>query len=307
MTRIMERKSWVLAYFLAACVALQCGAVTCLAEVTEPASDGSMIIYSSQPLNEATTILGDRYGTPVTLEEPTWLWKDDALIRKTSPPFFFPGGLNPEHTPSLESAAQLLLDSYHAQNPDGTRFLGPRYRVETSSRGVHIMPVQVRNGNGDLIPATSILDVHVSVPAELRLASEHLRAVCKAIGVAAGIKLLCAGPFSTLDPYFAANGIIAPRNANSLPPEDKAQYSFVWGVSEVTGREAVWRLLDQSATTLSWRLFCEASPKIEDRFHLLDVSLMRARTKGEDGTVKIGPGPLKFDRLAKPPLPPKRQ
>jgi hypothetical protein len=286
---------------LAVCIApLLVGPICLQAQVSAPAPDGSLTIDSPRPLRNATAILGSRYGKPVTFEEPVWVWQGDLGVRNDSPRFFLPGGLSPEQTATMEAAAQKMLDAYYSQNNDVTRFRGARFRVEKSRLGLHIVPDQFHGVNGDLVPATSILDAHVTVPAAVRMASEHFEAICDAVKAATGVKL--DPPLRWMDSFYAANGIVTPRDAALLPASEKEQYSFLWGTSEVTAREALLRLLDGSATTLSWQMLCEHSAQPGDRFCVLNVSPLLTRVTGEDGKMQLGPGAVEFDRVVKPPV-----
>ena len=281
------------------------GAATLAAQkVTAPAPDGSLVIESPRPLHEATAILADRYGVPITLEEPKWLSNEDmkigTMIVGALPRFVLPGGLYPELTPTAEAATQMLIDAYNRQNRQGIRF-----RVEKSGWGVQVLPTQFHDANGNLAPASSVLDSTVDVPVGERMAYEHFGAICTAVSELAGIHLLRGGPWGPLggvDPLFAANGIIAPRDASSRPAEERRKYSFRWGSSGVTAREALSSLLGRSATTFRWALLCDPPAGGEPRFCTVNVLTLATRTMTSDGKLRPGSEPLDFDRAPKPPV-----
>jgi hypothetical protein len=171
--------------------------------------------------------------------------------------------------------------------------------------GLHIVPAQYHNARGQLVAAASLLDSHVAVPTALRAASGHFEAVCAAITDAAGTKVNLNAPW--LDMFFAANAVVPPRNAAELLPEqDRARYSFVWGVPEMPAREALLSLLDSSATTLRWSLLCHPSAKPGDRFCVLNLGPVQVR--GTDASGKSTVESLTYDRQVKPsqgaPIPP---
>jgi hypothetical protein len=269
--------------------------------VSAPAPDGSVVIESGRPLDEATRILADRYGVPITYEDPKWQWNEDLIIGKwitgDLPKFILPGGLYPEKTPTAESAAQKMVEADNSQNRQGLRF-----RVQKSRRGLHILPSQFHSASGDLVPATSILDVSVNVPAAERMASEHLRAICDAVGRITGVRLLIGAPLGGLDSLFAANGVIAPRDVILRPPEERKMYSFLWGSSGSNARDAISALLEGSATTLRWFLRCDPALMGDPRFCVLNLRPLMKRVTTEDGKLRPGSNWMVFDRAAKPPV-----
>jgi hypothetical protein len=189
-------------------------------------------------------------------EDPKWQWNEwngDLLagrwIAGELPKFILAGGLYPEETPAAESAAQETVKAYNSQNNPSIRF-----RVQKSRLALHVVPSQFHSASGDLAPPTSILDAPVTVPAAVRMASEHLKAICDVVSRVTGVTLLTSAPLGGLDPLFAANGIIGSGDANSLGVEERKMYSFHWGSSGTNAREAISALLDQSATTLRWAM-----------------------------------------------------
>jgi hypothetical protein len=272
------------------------GPVRLCAQESVSMPDGSLRIESPRPLSVATEFLGDLYGKPVTFEEPVWMWDGDMKAKGEVPSWFLPGWLLPDQTASMEQTVQEVLDVIHGQNAEG-----PRFKIEKFRLGLHILPAEYHNMKGMLVPAKSILDAYVNVPAGMRMASEHLRAICESVKAATGVKL--DPPFTALDYFYAANGLKPPRNASiMLEAKEKEQYSFVWGISGVTAREAVLSLFERSATTFSWWMLCDPpifGPKLWGC--ALNVSPLHVRVTGEDGTVRIGSGYALFDRTAPPP------
>jgi hypothetical protein len=134
------------------------------------------------------------------------------------------------------------------------------------------------------------------------MASEHLKAICDAVGRITGVRLLSGAPLGGLDSVFAANGIIAPRNVFLRSPEERKLYSFLWGSSGGNARDAISALLEGSATTLRWFLRCDPALMGDPRFCVLNLRPLMKRVTTEDGKLRPGSESLIFDRVAKPPV-----
>jgi hypothetical protein len=213
------------------------------------------------PLVNAADLLERIYATPVTYESPQPLWEGAVDFYRTrnmpdgtrgawprQHSLIMPDGVNPEAVPVLTLAiVQKVVDAYNQQNPDQ-----PRFRVLESRLGFHIVPSQVHDVSGKLVPATNPLDTVISVPRASRTAFEHLNAILDAVKAASGIPLIY--PDRHFNNYYAANSYIV-RN---LPPTDaeRPYMLFEWGVSDVSARDALISLMDGSSSTMSWRLSC---------------------------------------------------
>lgn len=278
-------------------------APACLEAQVAPDDEANEII-SPSPLHKAAVLLEERYGKPVTFEEPVWQWRGDVTVRgrdENAPMaqwlkerrFLMPDWLTPERTPHLDVAVLgRMLDAYHAQNEDGARF-----KVLESRLGLHIVPTQSHNAEGQLVPASSLLDFRISVPTALRMASGHFKALRAAITAASGTQVQDGSQW--LDVAYAANGITPPRGAaETLPEQEKERYCFSWGVSDVSAREALLLLIDQSATTLVWQLLCQPSAKAADRFCVLNLTPLVTQQIGPDG--RVARKPVYFDRRVAP-------
>ena len=162
-------------------------------------------------------MLESAYSRPVTYEEPVLSWPGDLEanpnIRSAKPElaltpkrrsFQLPFRLGGADAPGLDAAlVGRILDAYHAQND------GPRFRVASSSYGLHIVPALANDAGGRLMPVASLLDTIITVPAARRSPSGHLHALCDAVSAASGTKMLC-GPSMEFNPHFAHSGTICP-------------------------------------------------------------------------------------------------
>ncbi len=259
----------------------------------------------------AADVVGGRYAVAVTCEDPILLRRDAMALtgthperamsyRKVEQAFVVPEELSPGITPKLSSASLVkLLDAYYRANPDG-----PRYRILESSYGFHLVPESVRDERGQLVRATTVLDAIITVPREVRTPSDHLQAIGEAVTRASGFKLDASGSM-TADLLYAANGVVPTKmtliRAYSGDEAVKLPYSFPWGVSGVSGREALLSFLDKSATTLTWRLHCNPHPEPAKSLCWLWTEALVATVTGPDGTPERKT--LSYDRCVTcPPL-----
>ncbi|HEX3748731.1 MAG TPA: hypothetical protein VHW09_32620 [Bryobacteraceae bacterium] len=243
----------------------------------------------ARPLEEVRLFLENQYAKPVTYEDPVWRWAGDSVARGSEPdgPFGrwlwdrhldLPRGVTREENSGLTATLlQRILDAYRQQNPGDTRF-----QVVQSSLGLHIIPAFAHDENGSLVKASSLLDTTITVPLAARMPSEHLRALCQAVGGAAGAKVDLSAKW--VDRFFAPNRAV-PRYeaARLLTAEEKERYSFRWGASGVPAREALIGLIDSSNTTLTWALLCQPSLKPQNRSCTLNVAPLQLTREGPDG------------------------
>jgi hypothetical protein len=189
-----------------------------------------------------------------------------------------PNGVTAQEVPKLDSnLVQRIIDAYHQQNTGDTRF-----KVVGSSLGLHILPAYVHDQNGRLVEASSLLDTKITVPSAARMPSRHFRAICEAVTRASGTRVDYGGQW--LDQFFAPNGRIPPRGAETLFTEkEKEPYPFQWGVSDVPAREALIGLIESSSTTLTWALLCGPSLRPEDRSCVLNLTAIQLTRADADG------------------------
>jgi hypothetical protein len=123
--------------------------------------------------------------------------------------------------------------------------------------GYHIVPLLVHDEHGTFVPASSLLDSQIYVVSKPRTAQEHLLALAAAITAATGTKLeVTAIPAKS-------NGF---NDAFGARPEP-----FAWGAASMVARDVLINLLDRSATSFSWRLYCQAASQADARFCVLDL------------------------------------
>jgi hypothetical protein len=197
------------------------------------------------------------YAKPVTFETPLLLWRGHMQSQGVRPDgmemltfvqhsFVVPENAGIFDAPALSvGLISKVVEAYHQSNPGY-----PRYRVWQSQMGFHIIPTDARDQAGELRPAQSILDAPIEVLVEKRTASEHAQALLDAVSRATRISTLVE---NSLDSFYAANGYMVRGQATDA---ERPYMLFEWGASEVSAREALIDLLQNSATTKSWALAC---------------------------------------------------
>jgi hypothetical protein len=220
--------------------------------------------------------------------------------------FHLPAGIGAAATPVLNAGlVTSILDSYHAENGDG-----PRFRVIATGYGLHIVPEQYSDANGNRIAVTPLLDTIVTVPRGKRTPGEHFLAITRALAAQSGTDVWENASDLGFDAHFAPNGVVcwhppAPGDEGTRipPPGGWAACSFEWGATGVSARDALISLFGQSATTMTWRLLCQPSVEPTSRFCVLNAGALLVNV-GDPSASPVR-RQLEYDRCTKcPPLPP---
>ncbi len=243
-----------------------CMVFVTLLQVQAQTSQQDVVIDSWRPLYEVTLLLEEKYGIPVTLEEPIWTGDPNGV-----PPheqgrrpvfqleggvrFVVPGSLLPEDRTAFSLATlNEILALYNGARIDPIRF-----EAVSSEWGFHVVPVSYAADDGRVVPVRSALDFPVQVETARRLASEHFSILCKQLEAATGMRILnWVG--GRLDGWFAAGGLNPPKVLPTLDEESREPYKFAWGVARTSARSALLDFLKLSATTLGWTVFCRERP-----------------------------------------------
>jgi hypothetical protein len=209
-------------------------------------------ITSSRPLADVANVLQARYELPIAYEDPIWEWDGDAEHRDVGADsgraglmawipvlreFRLPAELTEGRPLALNvDLLKRVVAEYNRQNPT------TRFRVVESKFGFHFVPETSHNTRGQVGPAVSALDTVIAVPEENRTAIAHFEAICDAVSHALGYPIEASAVGMSEDWY--AELFDAPGG------------TLTWGAKQMTAREALADLLDHSATSFSWRLFC---------------------------------------------------
>jgi len=218
--------------------------------------DANEELNSPRPLSDVADQLEDASGIPITYEDTIVSWRADleahdkgGKLFPKSHSFIVPFRLRDKSKHDLENGGLKTIIDIYNQGNGSTKFA-----TEKSNWGLHITPSKARNSSGEYVKAPSLLDTRINIPVDKRLPSEHFGEICKSITASTRIALDLNPAW--IDEYFAANGIRPPGN---IPAEHRDEFTISWGASELTAREAIISLLEQSSSTLTWRLYCDTA------------------------------------------------
>jgi len=248
-------------------------------------------IISPRPLLDVAVWLQRKYGKVITYEEamprysPGLVQEGSDASRKWS-----------LHRAPVRLDVSAILAGANAQNlPDiltavvaaaNTQIPTQHFILKSSKLGFHIIMDKERNQAGTVVDAEPLLDATVTVPTEERSVDKTFKALVGAITLASGVKI---------DANFGQSEAFS----GAEPP------TLTWGVESVPARDALISLLQQSATSLSWQLLCQASAQASDEFCALSTTyvLVLGKARCSDKTVLR---PLIYDRCKRCPtfLPP---
>ena len=266
----------------------------CLTLLSLVSLSGQEKIEAPRPLSVVADRLQEAWARPVTYEDPVWLWKGDLTTDKLGGKW--PSYPKPRPAEVPKSALANLNRSKDAafatQIVEATNRLsdGPTFQVRTSTFGIHIVPLASANDSGRVAPVVPLLDRSIAILEEYRTPYEHLKALCKAITVSTGMRVV------------TDTGAIGPRFDQLFYGEENPWSA--WGIPLKPARDALIDLLSNSATTFSWRFNCQPASSPEDRFCVLGlVPLMVTRTDAAGDRVQTM---IVFDRCERCPkrLPP---
>ena len=239
-----------------------------MAQQQHPARSSS-VVTSPRPLSDAAQRLQETHGKLVTYEEPVLSWRDEleavpghkGLMMPAMHSFVIPAESGPDT--DLASALENTIAAYHQQT------FGTRFQVLSSKLGYHIVPVQMRDANGQSVRAISALDQIVTVPTEARTALQHLIALGAAIS-------------STGTIHVSVSAV--PGSPRGFDRAFRAQPEvFQWGVYSTVARDALIDLLYQSATTFSWHLMCGAGAQASDHLCALNLRAIEVAVTDSQG------------------------
>ena len=155
-------------------------------------------VENPRPVAQAIEMLKEKYGWVITYEDPCYVHESEIAdvtlkVRKDldkykpgeAPKVIVPKGGALEFTYDVMSDTNLPADPamvvqklLDAQATSGT---GGRFRLETRGRIMHVIPAEIKNSNGVLVPQQSVLDTIISLPSGERTVLQKLQNICEAI------------------------------------------------------------------------------------------------------------------------------
>jgi hypothetical protein len=163
-------------------------------------------VDEGRPLAKAVQILELKSGTPISYEDPPWIYSDDVVraadtpegaeILKTHPNFsaIVPIGgrldvslpvdqITGRLTLSPADSLQRLLKDHIDRNNPGT------FRIETLERGFVVVPVSARDTMGQIVPVRSPLDFPIFFSETERTGVETLQTLLDTASKSSGYRV----------------------------------------------------------------------------------------------------------------------
>jgi hypothetical protein len=248
----------------------------------QPPVGGQNLTTSMRPTADVADQLRHSYGKVVTYEDGLWEWPGE--MRPSGPNTTGKGALIPTAfsfippdesglAPDLPTKLSQILAEYHRQTQ------GPRFQILTSSYGLHLVPLQVRDRSGQFAPAQNALDEQVVIPQQERTARNHMLALISAVAAAGnGLEMFFFSQVESVSGrQDAFNYLFAAAPADNHP--------FPWGTNRpnMTARDALIDLLGRSATTFFWDMRCRGTGSEKYNICVLNLGPLEITTVGADG------------------------
>jgi hypothetical protein len=208
--------------------------------------------HNTRPLATAVRELEERYGWIITFEEapPEFDLLDiTASVRKdydpTKPqlkiltrraiPLRFIYNV-PDQTPRSDPMSVLpaLLKAYELSGNQG------KFRIIQTGAVFHVVPTMSENAQGIPTPRSSRLDVRIDVEPGEKTVLQTVRAILRAVSSLTGTNVLIG----------------------TVPTNLFSQTTVREAARDESARDVLMRTLAATKRTMSWQLFCSASPKV---------------------------------------------
>jgi hypothetical protein len=222
-------------------------------------------INDARPLATALRELEKRYGWIITFEEPPIEFTADlidvtASVRKDydptkaqlkiltrrAIPLRFTYKV-PDQSPRSDPMSVLpaLLEAYELS---GNR---DRFRIIQTDRIFHVVPSMSDNVQGIPTPRSSRLDVRIDLEPGERTVSQTVRAILRAVNSLTGTNVVIG----------------------TVPINLFSQTTVREGAKDESARDVLMRTLAATKRTMSWQLFCSASPNVcALNIHVVDAA-----------------------------------
>lgn len=234
-------------------------------------------IDDPRPVAKAVEELVARYDYVITYEDPRFAYEGDLQDVTTQvrrdldryPPGKAPKVIRPRGgklTITLPSSASVNTQTVAAvldqlMRAQSSRGEGGHFRVVQVGDVFHVLPIEIRDRNGNWTAQSSILDAPISLPTEDRSEVGMLDAIIKAVSAEAHTKIL--------------GGNVGGMGGGIANPDRPASYRL--GADNERARDVLMRALvllnDPKAGTwypqrLRWQLFYDR----DDNSYFLDIS-----------------------------------
>lgn len=253
---------------------LAVGILTCASFANAQDGTRQLIISvdGARPLSQALDILMSRHPEViVTYEDPRYQFREEMrdIANEPGTSFLVPrgGALTVQYLVSAVTGnpvdwESILNDLVTANNSRG---LGGDFAVMTDEVAFHVVPLQVRNAQGNLMPASSVLDALISIEEQEINGLDALTRICLEVSRATGERIEVGG----------------------IPVDLFAKSNVEVSADVESARRVLMRVLEATGAKLVWRLNYAVSTKS----YLLNVLVMAlpARVPQEPREIPDGP------------------
>jgi hypothetical protein len=154
----------------------------------------------SRPLSQIVEQFRQNEGTPISYEDPRYRNADDvrdvtervsratALETQYGPRIVVPRGRPMKFVYShgsgdeAPSTLKRMVEQY-------AQLGGPSFVVEQDGGRLFVQPHLVKDAQGNLVQQASVLDTHITLPAQRRTGEELLEAICKGVSENSGFRI----------------------------------------------------------------------------------------------------------------------
>jgi hypothetical protein len=225
-------------------------------QIANAQGTASLAVEDPRPVAKAVQILVSRYGYVITYEDPRYAYGDDVQdvtdqVRKDLDKY--PPGKAPRVLiPRGEKLALNVPSTATSQDVRATlnslvqmsRQTGGHFRMLEAGSVFHVIPMQVRNVDGNWGATTSILDEAISMATQDRTEYELIKDICNAVSSAANVSVKI--------------GLGIGQGGLRIGPEPR--YSF--GAHNEVARDVLMRALAAtSEAKRTWLLLYDVSQK----------------------------------------------
>jgi len=171
------------------------------AHIETNGSHATLIADSARPLDSAAIAIAERFGIPVSTEDPPYVYRDDmkdvtAEVARTPNPtkrVFVPKGghleaqfaLQPDGSPGdIRVLLQSLIDTANAKFPFA-------YRLDTDGDSLTLVPTHTRDILGRVVEITPLLDRLITIPPGTRTIAKNADLMADALSAQTGLHVGC--------------------------------------------------------------------------------------------------------------------
>lgn len=162
--------------------------------------------FGPRPVDLAAKKLVDEFGIALTVEDPTYRYRDDIEaigIRRSGQPQFIPNGRRSKcastfaKTGRCQDVGQVVRELRDRANNQ----LPFEYRIDTDGNTFSLIATRTRDEQGRSVQLTPILDHRVTIPLGTRKIFEHANLLTESLQRKTGVRVECCQSFVSGIPW----------------------------------------------------------------------------------------------------------